>query len=279
MTVFYGRRWQMQRFVQASQHELVDSHVHLDRYTDEEVKRMVSWAAAAGVRELLTIGTNLATSRAGLRLARRYPSVRAAVGIHPTQLGGPASAGDAALQQLRGLLTAGATDPRMIRPAALGEVGLDDGAPDLPAQARFLAAVLVLAAEFSLPLVLHVMGGPATHEAAVQLVQQQPGVRVVAHYFVGGPDLARHYLAAGCWLSVGRPVTRHSEAAVRAAVPTIPPDRLLLETDTYPLPGRSTEPRDVTTVCAAVAELRGEQYAEVAQATTASYRTWLLGDG
>jgi hypothetical protein len=70
---------------------LVDSHVHLDRYTDEEVRRMVARAEAAGVRCLLTIGTDLATSRAALALAARYPTILAAVGIHPTRLtqGGP----------------------------------------------------------------------------------------------------------------------------------------------------------------------------------------------
>jgi TatD DNase family protein len=48
-------------------------------------------------------------------------------------------------------------------------------------------------------------------------------------------------------------------------------DRLLLETDTYPLPGRTTEPRDVAAVCAAVAELRGQTYEEIAAATTANF--------
>jgi len=267
----------MQRFVQTPPPELVDSHVHLDRYTDEAVRRMVAEAGAAGVTQALTIGTSHATSRAALRLAGLHDAVRAAVGIHPTQLAaltGPAGAATAS-QQLRRLLDTCAEDESGAQPAAIGEVGLDDGAPDLPGQAHFLADCLALAAERALPLVLHVVGELATHEAAIHLVQQRPGVRVVAHYFVGGPDLARRYLDAGCWLAVGRPVTRPTEAAVRSAVLLVPPDRLLLETDTYPLPGRTTEPRDVTTVCAAVAELRGEAYVAVARATTAAYRTFL----
>jgi TatD DNase family protein len=242
---------------------LVDSHVHLDRYTDEEVIAMVSRAAAVGVERLLTIGVDLATSQAALRLAGWHSSILAAVGIHPTRLRWD----EGGISGLRTLLDQ--------RPAAIGEVGLDDGAPDFEGQQRFLAACMGLAEERGLPLVLHVVGALATHQAALGIVGQHPRVRTVAHYFVGEPDLARRYLERGCWISVGRPVTRPSDLAVRAALPTIPLDRLLLETDTYPLPGRTTEPRDVATVCAAVAELTGRSYEEIAEATTTSFAAFI----
>ncbi|HZO26445.1 MAG TPA: TatD family hydrolase [Chloroflexota bacterium] len=278
---------------------LVDSHVHLDRYSDEEVTAMVSRGAAAGVRRLLTIGVDLATSKAALRLAGRHPEILAAVGIHPTHLESPTpnhptgleaptpnpspmrGGGEHATQlpfpraRGRGLGGRGyLADLRSLldqKPSAIGEVGLDESAPDLEGQQRFLAACVDLAHEYELPLVLHVVGAPAIHEAALQIVGQHPAVRTVAHYFVGGPDLARRYVEAGCWISVGRPATRPSEADVRAGIPTIPLDRLLLETDTYPLPGRTTEPRDVAAVCAAVAELREQTYETVAAATTANF--------
>jgi TatD DNase family protein len=274
---------------------LVDSHVHLDRYTDEEVGRMVARARDSGVHRLLTIGTDLASSWAALRLAARHPAILAAVGIHPTRLsaGSPrvgamnraptgddsvgarfiapadrdAPAGDDSITGLRALI--------QDHPAAIGEVGLDEQAPDLARQARFLEACQALAEEYGLPVVLHVVGAPAVHEQALALVARHPSVRTVAHYFVGGPDLAQRYLDHGCWISVGRPATRSREVAVRQAVPLIPLDRLLLETDTYPLPGRTTEPRDVSTVCAAVAELTSRSYAEVAAATTASFAAFI----
>jgi TatD DNase family protein len=249
---------------------LVDSHVHLDRYTDEEIAGMVARAEAAGVGRLLTIGVDEASSRAGLRLAAEHPSILAAVGIHPTRLL-PLRLGDGGRGgevKLRALLQSS-------RPAAIGEVGLDASAPDLTGQQHFLAACLALAEERALPLVLHVVGTTAVHEAALALVSRRPRVRVVAHYFVSGPELARRYLEAGCWISVGRPATRPTETAVREAVPLIPLDRLLLETDTYPLPGRTTEPRDVVSVCVAVAELTGRSYAEVATATTTSFAAFI----
>ena len=248
---------------------LVDSHVHLDRYPDEQVRRMVAEAEQAGIYQLLTIGTDLDTSRAALRLAAAYPSVLAAVGIHPTRLH-LLHGSQVPERQLRDLL-------RSSGAVAIGEVGLDADAPNLDAQRRFLAACVELAAEHDLPLVLHVVGAAAIHEMALAILAHQPTVRAVAHYFVGGPELAARYLAAGCWISVGRPVTRPSGAAVRAAIEMNPLDRLLLETDTYPLPGRTTEPCDIVTVCAAVSELTGYSYAEVARATTANFAAFIGG--
>ena len=247
----------------------MDSHVHLDRYSDEEVHRMVLEAEQAGVRQLLTIGTDRDSSRTALTLAGRHPRILAAIGIHPTRLH-TLDQRQPPIRLLSDLLRE--AEPTV---SAIGEVGLDAGAPDLDGQQRFLAGCVELTAERDLPLVLHVVGEAAVHEMALSILAQRPEVRAVAHYFVGGPDLAAQYLEAGCWISVGRTVTRKSEASVRAAVQMIPLDRLLLETDTYPLPGRTTEPRDVATVCAAVAEITGRPYVDVAQTTTANFAVFL----
>jgi Tat protein secretion system quality control protein TatD with DNase activity len=59
--------------------------------------------------------------------------------------------------------------------------------------------------------------------------------------------------------------------ALRSAVEAIPLNRLLLETDTYPLPGRTTEPADIGEICRAVAELRQLDPDIVAKATTDNY--------
>jgi TatD DNase family protein len=271
---------------------LVDSHVHLDRYSDEQIAGMVARAEAAGAGRLLTIGVDGATSRAALVLASRHRQVLAAVGVHPTRVAegapppgllpiamerGRGARSRGAGEELRGLLgeTGSQEAIRAGRLVAIGEVGLDEGAPDLAGQARFLEACVEMALDRDLPLVLHVVGGEAIHERALEIVGRPARVRAVAHYFVGGPDLARRYVEAGCWVSVGRPVTRVADRAVRAAVPTIPLDRLLLETDTYPLPGRTTEPQDVATVCTAVAELTGRSYDEVAAETTANFAAFL----
>ena len=239
---------------------LADSHVHLDRYDEDQVAALLDRAFEAGVGRLLTVGTDRGSSLAALSLAAQHAGVLAAIGIHPrhvAEIEGPEHV-------LWSLAMLGGA-------AAIGEVGLDADAPGLDEQAYFLDACLDLVDEVSLPLVLHVVGPPEVHELALGRLRARAPVAAVVHYFVGDAELARRYLDVGCDVSVGKPATRPEHAALREAIATIPLDRLLLETDTYPLPGRTTEPRDLPLVCAAVAELQDVAPALVAERTAASF--------
>jgi TatD DNase family protein len=235
---------------------------------------MLERAAEQGVTRLLSVGVDLLTSQAALNLSARWPAVLAGVGIHPTRLASLASTSEP-IEAFRRLLESSLNSRAIDRPAAIGEIGLDDGAPDLNLQRRFLDQCLSLAAKADLPVVLHVVGQPGTHLSALEIVARHPTVRTVAHYFVRDAELARRYVEAGCWIAVGKPVTRPSEIAVRDALRVIPPGRLLLETDTYPLPGRATEPRDVAEICAAVAALTQRTFDSVAAATTAAFDAFI----
>ena len=216
--------------------------------------------------------------------------------------GGESTIGDAAaLETLLSRL-----DRLLVDAAALGEVGLDygpdaatssgaggghsplaDGPNTAPPeiQRMFLAGCLDLARRRDRAVVLHVVGGPDqpagdAHADALALLHSRPvdhpsRPRIAVHYFVGDWPLAERYLEAGCWISVGKPVTRAANQALREAVARLPLDRLLIETDAYPLPGRTTEPRDVRDVAAAVAEIKGISPVEVGRATTAAFRRWL----
>ena len=239
---------------------LADSHVHLDRYDEDELVSMLDRARAAGVERLLTVGVDRASSLAALSLAAQHAGVLAAVGIHPrrvAEVDGPEHV-IWSLAMLGGMV-------------AIGEVGLDADGPDIEEQAYFLDACLDLADEVRLPLVLHVLGPPEVHALALQRLGTRAPVEAVVHYFVGDAELAGRYLEIGCDISVGKPATRPENAALREAIGTVPFERLLLETDTYPLPGRTTEPRDLPTVRDAVAELRGVAPAVVAERTAANF--------
>jgi TatD DNase family protein len=245
--------------------QLADSHVHLEQYPDEMRGGLVERAQAAGIGLLLAVSVSLASSRRSVALADRFAGVYAAVGVHPRRL----------KQQRVEALEALAANPRV---RAIGEVGLDyaAGAPPPDVQRAFLIDCLDLAQQTGRAVALHVVGPAAHADALTLLAARASGPPVVVHYFVGDEHLAEAYLAVGCSLSVGKPVTRVENAALRAAVRSIPPERLLLETDTYPLPGRTTEPRDLVEVCRAVAEVRQVSAEAVAQATTHNCRR-LLG--
>ena len=63
---------------------LFDTHAHL-HFPEfaEDLDRVLARARAAGVRGIVTIGTDRDTNPAAVALAERYPDVYASVGIHP----------------------------------------------------------------------------------------------------------------------------------------------------------------------------------------------------
>jgi len=237
---------------------LTDCHAHLDRYPPAVVAGMVARAAAAGLGVVITAGVDVASSRRCLRLAARHPLLRAGVGLHPNRVRGSER------ERTYAALAALAADPAV---AVWSECGLDyrDGQAPPAAQRAAFARQLALARAHGLAAIVHVVD--AADDALAVLADADMAGRAAVHYFVGDQALAERYLAAGLSLSVGKPVTRPENAALRAAIRATPLDRLLVETDTYPLPGRTTEPADARLVAAAVADLRGVSAAAVARAT------------
>ncbi len=250
--------------------EFADSHVHLDRYSDAEVAILVQHAHQARVKHLLTIGTDLPSSARALQLARRHPGVSAAIGLHPTFLTPARLEHD--LARLADL-----AHHHRAKIVAIGESGLDtlEATTPLEVQERAFRFQLRLSRELALPFILHQQGTEQRCQQIIQNEQQQSGgdrVSLIVHYFVGDAQSAQRWLTLGGFISVGKPVTRPEHPALRQAVAGIPLDHLLLETDTYPLPGRATEPAHIPQIAQAVAALKHVSVETIAEQTTANYR-------
>jgi TatD DNase family protein len=218
-----------------------DTHVHLDRYTDAERPALLARAEAAGVARLLAVSTDCASSQ---RVAALPDGVLKAVGVHPLH----------AAEDVCEALEALAVRPGVV---AIGETGFDDGGPPLAVQAAVFRTQCALARRLNLALVLHVDGAGAWQAltAAVATDDALAGLRAVRHYFAGDAAQAAWHAERGHWLSFGRPLLR--EPSLQQIARAYPPEKLLIETDSYPLPGRRTEPRDLVPVGLLLAELRG----------------------
>jgi Tat protein secretion system quality control protein TatD with DNase activity len=67
----------------------IDSHAHLEmKEFDADRDAVVGRAAAAGLSAIITVGTTIPDCEKVAALARRYPQVYAAVGIHPHEVKG-----------------------------------------------------------------------------------------------------------------------------------------------------------------------------------------------
>jgi TatD DNase family protein len=254
---------------------LVDSHAHLDMpHFDADRDSVLERARAADVRAVLTLGVDGDSSQRAVALARQYPGVYAAVGIHPHEA---IHATPEVYKTLVGLARA----PEANRIIAWGEIGLDyhynHSPPDV--QRREFRRQIRLARELDLPVCIH---SRDAHEDVVAILAEEKAmdVGVVMHCFSADEQIARRCLDLGCYISFAGPVTFTNARQLPAVVPLIPNDRLLIETDApylspHPWRGREhrNEPARVAVIAARLATLRGVGLEEVGEAVTQNFKT------
>ncbi len=62
----------------------MDTHAHLDvSVFDKDRAQVIARASKAGVSAIITVGTNLESSKKAIELADNYPKIFATVGFHP----------------------------------------------------------------------------------------------------------------------------------------------------------------------------------------------------
>ncbi len=259
-------------------HCFVDTHCHLNfEQFAADREEVIRRAETAGVIAFINPAVDLRTSREARTLAHRFPSVFALAGVHPNSATEVNAAG---LAELRVALT----DAKVV---AVGEIGLDYHWNVHPAevQAAAFRAQLELAAEEGVPVVIHSRQAPeetytilaawAREVERSNLPLATRPFKGVWHSFQGDRTLAYRVLDLGFCISLGGPVTFKNARELRALVPHIPLDRLLLETDApflspHPYRGQRNEPARLPLIAAAIAQLHGVTVAEVAHITTAT---------
>jgi TatD DNase family protein len=248
---------------------LFDSHTHIHTLEPADtIDAVMKAAEAAGVHQMLTIGVNVEDSRRALALAEQHPSLHAAVGIHPTDA---SKAGDADVPLIAEMLD----HPKAV---AIGEIGLDYywdfSTPE--DQHRILRAMLTLAVESDLPVVLH--NRESTSDLLAIIGEQDfTAVRGVWHCFAGTREEADIMLDRGYYISFAGNVTFKKYDALEVAA-TVPNDRLLVETDTpylAPVPhrGKPNEPSLMRHTIDKLAELRQTDSNTIAELTARNAAT------
>ncbi len=254
---------------------LIDTHAHLD-FPDfaSDVESVVERAIAAGVERMVSIGTDLESSRRAIALAERFPAVFAAVGWHP---GHAEEAPDSIREPLLEL----ARHPRVV---AIGECGIDyyrlpsksggseaDDARVKEKQKRLFIEQLEVAAEVGLNAVVHTR---ESFEDTLSILQPYASrVRAVFHCFVGTPSEMQRVIAVGSFVSFTGIATFKNAATVRETLAATPLDRFMLETDCpylAPIPyrGKRCEPAYVRDLASVVAGVHGCSVETLAETTT-----------
>jgi TatD DNase family protein len=247
---------------------LVDTHCHLtDRRYAEDLPDILRRAKAGGVGAVIAVASDLEDAVRARGLLDTGPTASplsrpllfATAGVHPHQ----SAAAPEGLHER--LLEAVSADSRVV---AVGECGLDyhyDFSPK-DRQRKVFDIQIEVAGEAGLPLVVHCREAETDMMGAVRAAGSA-GVRGVLHCFLGDLMLLDTALDAGWMVSFTGIVTFPSFEGAEA-VRSVPRDRYMLETDgpyLAPVPhrGKRNEPAMVAKVRDRVAELRGEDPAQV----------------
>lgn len=207
-----------------------DNHTHLeieDGVSSLDFREQLDRASSVGVRGVVQVGTDLATSRWSAEVAAAEPRVLAAVALHPNEA--PELAARGVLDEHLAGIAELAARPRV---RAIGETGLDffrTGEDGRDAQVRSFEAHIAIAKEHGLALQIH--DREAHREVVETLDRVGAPEHTVFHCFSGDAEFAREVASRGWYLSFAGTVTFKNAVALREALEVIPRAQILLETD------------------------------------------------
>ncbi|QSR87625.1 TatD family hydrolase [Candidatus Methylacidiphilum infernorum] len=251
----------------------IETHAHLDfPQFAKDLEEVVERAIASGIDKIITIGTNLKSSRRAIGIAEKIPAVWAAVGIHPLEAHEVSKDFEKELLEL-------IDHPKVV---ALGEMGLDFhkfdpslGQEQIEARKKRQREVfelqLSLAAQVHLNVIIHQRD--AFEETLVVLAPYRDKIKGVFHCFVGGREEAKRIFDQGHLVSFTGIVTFPNAAQLRETLKSVPLDKFMLETDCpflAPIPhrGKRAEPAHITRIAEEVAKIKNVSIEEVAQYTS-----------
>ena len=212
---------------------VVDTHCHLDiEDGDLYLTPVVALqkATEVGVNRIVQVGVDVESSRWGVALAAKTNGILATVAIHPNEA--PrifAEHGKTALDTALSEIAEMAKHPRV---RAIGETGLDffRTEKDLQSvQEESFRSHIQIAKENNKALVIH---DRDAHDEVVKVLHSEGAPeKVVFHCFSGDESLARIAAENGWYCSFSGTVTFKNSNHLRAALATLPPELILVETD------------------------------------------------
>jgi TatD DNase family protein len=232
---------------------------------DVPIPDVLAAARAAGIARVVTVGTDLGSSRWSAERAEEHDGVYAAVAIHPNEVAAVPAGAVAEIEAL-------ARRPGVV---AVGETGLDyyrDYAePDV--QRWWFREHIAIAKRTGQALMIH---DREAHADVLRILEEEgPPSRVVFHCFSGDVAMVKQCTEAGYVMSFAGNVTFTNAQPLREAAAAAPVELLLVETDApflTPVPnrGRPNSPAMAAYTVRCLAEVKGMELAGFCDAVTAT---------
>lgn len=244
---------------------IFDTHSHYDDEAfDEDREDLLSALKNKGVERLVSVGADIATSKAALELAKTHDFIYAALGVHPSETEKLTEADMEWIYENCG----------HEKVVAIGEFGLDYHwqEPEPEVQKKWFLRQIELAKEVKLPIIIH------SRDAAAETMKILKETKAyecggVIHCFSYSPEQAKEYAEMGFYIGIGGVVTFKNAKKCKRTVEELPIERIVLETDCpYMAPephrGRRNDSSLLIHVAEKIAELKQMATEEVIRITT-----------
>ena len=230
----------------------VDTHTHLDFDAfDEDREKVIQRAIENQVLAIITIGTDLETSKQAILLAEKYASIYASVGIHPSDCAGAIDKDFDFIKEL-------AAHEKVV---AIGEIGLDyyHMHAEKEMQAKAFEKQIRIARELNLPMIIH---NRDSHTDMLEILNNE-GIKEIGgvmHSFSGDLDFLDKIIALNMHVSFTGNIT-FKKSTSNELVKKAPVENMLLETDCpfltpVPLRGKRNEPAFIVHTAKKIAEIK-----------------------
>lgn len=278
---------------------LIDTHAHVNfRAFKDDAKEVLQRALDNGV-QVITVGSQIDTSRSGVELANQFETgVWAVVGLHPEHTHSQFVDEEETHFKTREehfdyeAYKILAQNKKVV---GIGECGLDyyrmpldklgTSADGLSLhqhikekQKAAFRMQIKLAKELNKALVIHSRPAKDSEELFDDLIkilneEKAEQMRFELHSFTGNPEYLQKFLDRGAYVSFNGIITFDKTGNMEKLVKLAPLDKILLETDCpylTPVPnrGKRNEPSFVKFVADKVAQIKNFSVEEIAEATT-----------
>lgn len=235
--------------------KMIDSHIHLDHYKDEEINAIIS--SSPFIHSFISVSYDLESAKRNLLLSKKYPKVKPAFGFHPEQ----------SLPDEKELIKLFSwIESNKEQMVAIGEVGLpyylriESGSSAFPLHGyiELLEAFMILAKKWELPIALHAVYDDAP--IVCELLEKHSIKKAHFHWFKGDKKTIQRLIKNGYFISFTPDIVYEEE--IQEIAKLFPMEQVMIETDgpwpfEGPFEGLATHPQMMNESIAIISRLKG----------------------
>ncbi len=258
---------------------LIDSHAHLDFFSEEELNKVIKRAEKENVKAIITQGVNHEKNLRVLEICKKYKIVKAALGLYPLNaLNVKVIEGyddydrntkfdvDSTLEFIK---------KNKSKIVAVGEIGIDfKFSHDKENQIKNFYKIIELSEKIKKPLIVHSRGA---EKECVEILETSSNKKIHLHMFSGNKKLIKKAESLGYYFSIPCIINKSSHFQMMTEIVNI--NQLLTETDCpwlSPFPDKKNEPAFIKHTIEKIAEIKKMDKIEVENNIFMNYQKLFL---